>query len=614
MAWFHNLNIAKKLLSGFIMVAIIAGVVGAYGAYNLYRITAEDKDLYERFTIPLTDVLDMSESYYIERVEARNMLLAKDPASRDQAAAKVKSEMQRFKAALDKYEKTVFSEAGKKNVAALKAIANEYDPYLDRLIGLAQAGQADAAMQLMKTEGVRQGKIIEDGLQEAQDLKIRMAGEKAAANQTTANSAVILMTVLVVAAVILAIVLGFVIARIVSSPVRQLVAAADRLAEGDVSVHLAATNRDEIGLLMAAFTKMIDNIRQQAQVVERIATGDLTVTVPIRSDRDLLGKKLSEMVETNNRVLGNINIAAEQVAAGAEQIAASGEALSQGSTEQASAIEEITSSMTQVAVQTKQNAVNADQANTLALSAREQAVAGNRQMDEMVKAMAEINDSSVSISKIIKVIDEIAFQTNILALNAAVEAARAGQHGKGFAVVAEEVRNLAARSANAAKETTAMIESSIKKVEVGTKLAGDTAGALQGIVAEVGKATSLVGDIAAASNEQANAIAQINQAINQVSQVVQTNSATAEESASASEELSSQAETMKENVRRFKLKQGGKELAGIDGTQLNPELLRLLETMNRQKPVLPTVKSEAAGSQQTRQAKIILDDAEFGKY
>ena len=614
MAWFQNLNIAKKLLSGFILVAVIAGIVGVCGVYNLYRITAEDKDLYERFTVPLSDVIDMLESYYIERVEARNMLLAKDPAVRDQAAAKVKSEMQRFRKSIDDYEKTVASEAGRKNVAALKAIASEYDPYLDKLIGLAQAGQSDAAMELMRTEGVRQGKIIEAAMQEAETLKRTMAGEKAAANQTTANNAVILVAVLVTAAVILAVALGFIIARIVSNPINQLVAAANKLAEGDVNVNIASATRDEIGLLMAAFGKMIENIRQQAQVVERIAAGDLTVAVPVRSDRDLLGKRLSEMVETNNRVLGNINIAAEQVAAGAEQIAASGEALSQGSTEQASAIEEITSSMTQVAVQTKQNAVNADQANTLAQSAREQAVAGNGQMSEMVRAMAEINDSSVNISKIIKVIDEIAFQTNILALNAAVEAARAGQHGKGFAVVAEEVRNLAARSANAAKETTGMIESSIKKVEIGTKFASETASALHGIVEEVGKVTSLVGDIAAASNEQANAIAQINQAINQVSQVVQTNSATAEESASASEELSSQAETMKANVRRFKLKQTALETAGSNGVQLNPELLRLLETVSRQNQALPSVKPEAAGSQPLRQAKIVLDDAEFGKY
>lgn len=359
---------------------------------------------------------------------------------------------------------------------------------------------------------------------------------------------------------------------------------------------------------------VIAPVTEASLVLQEMASGNLQLAVKgdYQGDHAILKNAMNETLEALNHSFGDVKSVAEQVAAGAEQIASSGEILSQGSTEQASSIEEITASMTQVAVQTKQNAASANQANELAISSQEHAVEGNTQMQGMIQAMTEINESSANIYKIIKVIDEIAFQTNILALNAAVEAARAGQHGKGFAVVAEEVRNLAARSASAAKETTAMIEGSIKKVDIGTKIANDTAAALNGIVDGITKAAALVGDIAAASNEQATAIAQINQAITQVSQVVQTNSATAEESASASEELSGQAEMLKEEVSKFKLKQINRGIK--DQEEISPELLQVIETMLEKK------QNQQAGNAVRNERvvavkrKILLDDSEFGKY
>jgi methyl-accepting chemotaxis protein len=391
-----------------------------------------------------------------------------------------------------------------------------------------------------------------------------------------------------------------------------MVEAAEKLSLGDVNVNVESDSRDETGRLAEAFSRMIVNIRDQALTAERIAAGDLSVDVNVRSENDLLGQKLYEMVENNNQVISNIAMSSDQVAISSKQMSDSSIALSQGATEQASSIEELTASLEEISSQTRLNAQNAGQANELAETAKINAAQGNSQMKDMLNAMEEINESSSNISKIIKVIDEIAFQTNILALNAAVEAARAGQHGKGFAVVAEEVRNLAARSANAAKETTEMIEGSIKKADSGTKIAKETAQALSQIVNGIERVAVLVGDIATASNEQALGIEQINLGIQQVSEVVQTNSATSEESAAAGEELSGQALLLKEMVGKFTLKYSTS--SRISSKEMNPELLDMLNKMPDKKTSGQIMSIDSPSKSSNDKAKIKLSDAEFGKY
>ena len=545
----------------------------------------------------------------------------------------------------------------------------------------------------------------------------------------SANTLLVTILIIVAIIILLSIVLVLFLGKRMARPIKEIEAAATKLAVGDTEVAIDIHSSDEIGKLAESFTKMVDNIKNNAQVAQNIAQGNLDLDIQVMSEKDVMAISLKNVVHVLNdlvneaamlteaavsgrletrgdaqkfrggyqqivsgvnqtldavikpvqeassillemaqgnlkqRVQGNyqgdhaeiknalnstldalgvyideiasvltdmansnfdvrtdadylgdfapikvalnriidsfndmlydMNSAAEQVAAGSSQVSDGSQALSQGATEQASSIEQLTASINEIAEQTKRNALNANEANELATMARNQAEEGNSSMQEMQSAMQEINVSSSNISKIIKVIDEIAFQTNILALNAAVEAARAGQHGKGFAVVAEEVRNLAARSAQAAKETTEMIEGSISKAQAGTEIADKTAAALGQIVNDVAKAADLVSSIANASNEQASAISQVNQGVEQVSQVVQSNSATSEESAATSEELSSQADLLQEMIARFKLR--------ADKTRTNQRT-----TVSSHKPVAVT-----AGKTTKR---IDLNDGDLGKY
>ncbi|MGE5389943.1 MAG: methyl-accepting chemotaxis protein [Deltaproteobacteria bacterium] len=351
-------------------------------------------------------------------------------------------------------------------------------------------------------------------------------------------------------------------------------------------------------------------IQEIASVLQEMSRGNLDVSIvrDYRGDFIAMKDAINNILASFNNTMDEINNAAEQVASGSGQVSDGSQSLSQAATEQASSIQQITASITDIAAQTRQNALKANQANDLAISAAGQAGEGDQQMQEMLRAMEDINESSNNISKIIKVIDEIAFQTNILALNAAVEAARAGQQGKGFAVVAEEVRNLAARSANAAKETTMMIEGSIKKVDTGTQIARTTASALGDIVNGVKQVTDLVADIAVASNDQATAIAQINQGITQVADVIQMNTAISEESAAASQQLASQAELLKTRIARFNLK---KSVGPTVFPNVHPEIARMLQRLEAASdPELKKVVENNAAPK----IQIALDDHEFGKY
>ena len=319
---------------------------------------------------------------------------------------------------------------------------------------------------------------------------------------------------------------------------------------------------DEFGEIASAFNTLLQSQEAKVNLAKATARGDLTVDIRPASDQDELGLALLEMKNSLADIVTQALESSSQVNSGAGEVSDSSQSLSQGATEQAASLEEISSSVNQLVAQVQKNADNAAEANTIAESAQRSAGTGTEAMSQMITAMGEIRDSSRSISNIIKVIDEIAFQTNLLALNAAVEAARAGQQGKGFAVVAEEVRNLAGRSAKAARETSELIENSVQKVEWGAEIAAQTEEALQQLVDNSNKSGALIKDISRSTSEQSAGLTQVGQALGQIDSVTQQNTANAEETAAASEELSSQADLLRQSLSRFKL--AAQETAPLD--------------------------------------------------
>jgi len=300
-------------------------------------------------------------------------------------------------------------------------------------------------------------------------------------------------------------------------------------------------------------------INEAADVLEKIAGRDMTARVQgdYKGDHAKIKESLNIAVENLDKALHQVLIAADQVAAASVQVSSGGQSLSQGASEQASSLEEVSSSLQEMLSMTRQNVINAKAAKEVSDEAWNSADSGVECMARMSMAIDKIKTSSDATSRIVKTIDEIAFQTNLLALNAAVEAARAGDAGKGFAVVAEEVRNLAMRSAEAAKNTASLIEEAVQNSENGVLINNEVLTNFQDITEKVNKVSQVVAEIAEASEQQDMGISQVNKAVEQLNQLTQQNAANAEESASAAEEMSSQSEEMRSMVAGFKLSRSG---------------------------------------------------------
>lgn len=386
--------------------------------------------------------------------------------------------------------------------------------------------------------------------------------ERLASIRKTSDDVDALMNRILVGVTVFAVIVGIFFSLLLSRDITQGLARAagamDKVAiEGDVSFEISdkdLNRKDEIGGLAHGITAILREFRYVEKLATDLAEGNYNTSAQVRGERDTMNMNLNKMLDQVNATLREIDDSVKQVTTGSNEVSSAAQNLSSGAQSAAASLEEITASMSEISSQTKQNAESATQARDLAQKASKAATDGQTAMQNMTGAMERITKNSDEIQRVIKVIDDIAFQTNLLALNAAVEAARAGQHGKGFAVVAEEVRNLAARSAKAAKETSELIAKSGQEIEKGGEVATHTAGVLNTIVEQIKQTTDLVAGIAVASNEQAQGVGQVTIGLQQIDAVTQQNTASAEESASAANEMSAMATSLQKLVGQFKLR------------------------------------------------------------
>jgi methyl-accepting chemotaxis protein len=505
MQWYYNLKISVKLLSAFIVVALIAAVIGVVGIAKLKVLNENGDKMYTKVTVPISELATITECFQRVRINLRDFAEAKSSEDKKNALETIKKLRTEIAEESAKFEKSILTEDGRKAFEEFKHSRETYGKFIEEVIRLEEANKSAEAFEVLHGAAKKAAFHEQEMLDKLKESKLKQAKLTDEENGNVANAARNVLIGFSIVGVIIAILFGIFIANNISTSLRKGVTFAQAVASGDLTQTINLDQKDEIGQLAQA---------------------------------------LNEMVAKLSAIVGEVMTASDNVAAGSQELSATAQQMSQGATEQAAAAEEVSSSMEEMASSIRQNTDNAMQTEKISMKSSTDAKEGGKAVTETVLAMKEIATK-------ISIIEEIARQTNLLALNAAIEAARAGEHGKGFAVVASEVRKLAERSQSAAGEISSLSSRSVAIAEQ----AGDM---LTKMVPDIQKTAELVQEITASSKEQDTGAEQINKAIQQLDNVIQQNASASEEMASTSEELSSQAEQLQQSISFFDIGTAGR--------------------------------------------------------
>ncbi len=556
-----NMKMTKKLLVAFGTLIVLMLIIATVSATAFVTVGGLLTTFYEESyaDVQLADklILDIN-------LTAKNMLSASSAPDDATATESLKtaeeniSDIEKAANELKLHYSGDMSEVDTiiSNVALVKATLEHFN-------AVVVAHDASGAYQVYETELLPEILTIQSSAQNIKDYEKAKADEVYREANNRANMTTLIITVFGIVSIVISNILAVYITKLILNGIRDVENAAIEMSKGNFDVEIKYQSKDELGSLANSMRTLSTNtnavISDIDNILSEVADGDLGVdtadeSMYVGSFKGILNSVRSFTGKMND-TMSQINVAADQVSSGSDQVACGATALSQGATEQASSVEELSATITVISGMVSDNARSAVVASDKTNEAGAEMAAASVKMEELVTAMREISDFSDETKKIIKTIEDIAFQTNILSLNAAIEAARAGAAGKGFAVVADEVRNLAAKSAEAAQNTTVLIESTVAAIDKGSTLVDEVATKMGQVADAAGEVAQINSVISDASREAAESIRQVTVGVDQISAVVQTNSATAEESAAASEELSGQANMLKELIAYFKLKE-----------------------------------------------------------